>query len=285
MAPLAIIVSSVQSDTEGFRPGTRISTSPSSSPSLLSFWSSPSSSKGDAPARDRRKVLYRSAPRSGYPRDSFMMASSSSSDESFMPDPPDGPTISPMSSSSSSSTSRGARPLPRARAESSSPSSEEFEDKESGGLNPDSAKGGEENGASLDRSVEGNAAPAGELCPSASSSNPAMTKGLVCHWTSVPWGFECSETRSLSSPSCSPFSAACAFCFANRAASWRRARDGPRLRGAGGGGRIGIGWLVEFVDAYGDVRSATIQSFAYMLAVDTLCNADKNTSQLERKTI
>ena len=191
-----------------------------------------------------------------------MMASSSSSDESIMPDPPDGPTISPMSSSSSS-TSRGARSLPRARPESSSPSSEEFEDNESGGLNPDSAKGGEENGASLDRSVEGNAAPAGELCPSASSSNPAITKGLVCHCTSVPWGFECSDSRSFSSPSFSPFSAACAFCLANRAASWRRARDGPRLRGAGGGGRIGIGWLVEFVDAYGGCSVSRIQTHPY----------------------
>lgn len=164
---------------QGFLPGTRISTSPSSSPSLLSSWSSP---KGDSPERDLRKFLYRPGPRFGYPRDSLMIASSSSS-ESIISDPRDGPTISPMSSSSS--TSRGTRSLRRAPCDRPSPSSsDELVDKESGGLNPDSGNVGDEKVSSLcvgAKSVDGKADLAGESAPSPSSSSPAITNGFEGH--------------------------------------------------------------------------------------------------------
>lgn len=181
--------------------------------------------------RDCLKSLYRFAPRFGYPKDSLMMASSSSSESVIMLDPTDGPTISPISSSSSS-TSRGARSLRRVPSNRSS--SEELVERESGGLKRASGKVGDEKGSSL-KSADGNAAPCSSLLPS--SSNPAITNGLLhCELLFSLLSFPC----SLFPPSFSPFSAAC-FCAANRAASCRRAREGPKLRGAGGGGRMGIG--------------------------------------------
>lgn len=197
-----------EDDVEFFLPGTSISTSPSSSPSLLSFCSS-SSPNGEAPMRDLWKFLYRfAAPMFGYPIDSLIMASSSSSESIIMVDPTEGPTISPISSSSS--TSRGARSL--RRVPSTRSSSEELVDKESGGLNRASGKVGDENGSSL-KSADGNAAPRSSLL---SSSNPAITNGLLGHWE-----LELSLLSfcRVSCPSFSLFSVACCFCAASRAAS------------------------------------------------------------------
>ncbi|KAL4974157.1 hypothetical protein BDW66DRAFT_91344 [Aspergillus desertorum] len=157
------------------------------------------------------------------------MASSSSS-ESIMWDSIDGPTISPMSSSSSS-TSSGTRSLRRRAPPKSSPSSEEPVENESEGLNPESGNVGDE-ALPGGNSDEG---PAFDPWP------PKVSEG---HWNSVESCF----SSPVSPPS--TFSAACSLA-ASRAASCRRAREGPRLRGAGGGGRIGMGWL----DACGIVVS------------------------------
>lgn len=150
-----------------------------------------------------------------------------------------GPTISPISSSSSSSTSSGTRTWRLTDAAWPSPSSsEELVDRESGGLNPEFWNVGECLAFAEPKSLFGNA----ELPPSASSSIPAITKGLVGQVDS--WSSVSSPLVSLSPSGFSDFS----FWAARRAASWRRAREGPRLSGAGGGGKMGIGWLAEFDD-------------------------------------
>lgn len=232
-------------DIEFFLPGTNISTNPSSSPSLLSFC--PSSS----PYGDPAYSLNRFAPRLGYPSDSLMIASSSSSESAAIIDvPTEGPTISPISSSSSSSPP--AAWLPRCWFCCCCCSSGELAENEPGGLNRVSGKVGEK-GSSLN-SDGGNPDSWSSVFPS--SSRPAITNGFCA--LELPSVCSSSLSSSSSSSSSSSFSSlvACCFCAASRAASCRRARDGPRLRGAGGGGRIGIGWLVELADSYSCVVSS-----------------------------
>lgn len=165
------------------------------------------------------------------------MASSSSSES--MPAML-GATISPISSSSSS-TSRGTRSPRRIDSAWPSPSSSDEFEKESGGLKPVPWKSEAKAASAFEpKSVFGNA----ELLPSASSSIPAMTNGLLGHCESL-LAASCGLSES---PSPSAFSLANCFWAASRAASWRRAREGPVLNGAGGGGRIGMGWLAELVE-------------------------------------
>lgn len=188
------------------------------------------------------------------------MIASSSSSESIIPEPTDklGPTISPISSSSSS-TSRGTRTVRLTDSVRPSPhSSEELVDKESGGLKPASGKGDDKKMSSRldDWKLDGNVAAEGDSPLLPSSSIPAITNGLEGHWSSA-LSLPCVPASPSSSPSA--LSEACCF-WASRAANCRRAREGPVLKGAGGGGRMGIGWLVELDEPLKEKHVSSVPS-------------------------